>query len=82
MLDKLSMQINRGAKAKNALQNEIISQAFAEVEKEIIEGWKECSPFDPDLQATLKMNHEALKQVKQKLALYISKGEVATAQRK
>ena len=78
-VEKLRNQFSRGAKARAALDNEIISQAFEDVEKGIHTAWAESDPFDVQLQTTLRVKLMGLKDVRERLGYYISSGKAAEA---
>lgn len=67
----------RGGKANALLKSEIYQEAFREVERALIDKWKECPIRDVEGQTSLKMMHKLLSEVRGYIEQVAEDGKMA-----
>jgi hypothetical protein len=77
---KLQQDANRGAKAAALLQNELLNEAYEEIEAALIQKWKSSEPDDTDGRELTWHMLRANTRHKQLLQSHISNGKVAQAE--
>ena len=78
--DKLQAAINKGAKAKALVDNEVLTEAFFKLENEYIKAWRNWHATDTDGRERLWTAVNVLGKVRDNLNRMISDGKIAQTQ--
>lgn len=77
---KLRQQAERGERAKRLLENELLQEAFASVEKAIDDGWKGTSAHEKEQRENAYMMHRLLGNFREHIAQVVRTGDGAAKQ--
>ena len=77
---KLNGEIERRARAEALLQNELLREAFAELEQRYVEEWRGSEPRDADARERLWQAVNVLRKVKDHLSRVVRDGRLAQRQ--
>lgn len=78
----LSEQETRGRNAAELLDNELLKEALAAIESEVVEQWTDCPARDKEGKEALWQLMKTQQKFKAILTGYIENGKLATAQLK
>lgn len=79
-IDKTNRDLYRGENAKMLLDNPVLQEAFADIEKEIFEIWQNTKTGQQELREEAWLNHRAMKMLKLKLENWLNNGKIAKAE--
>ncbi len=74
---KLTQELDRGARAKEILENELYLEAWTSVEQALIQKWRDCPVRDKEGQHELKLMLKLLDDVKANLVHVLETGKFA-----
>ena len=77
--DSLRQDVLRAVEAEKLIKNDLLSQAFADVDADLIERWKKTDLFDAETREAIWREVKILGSLKAKLENHIRTGEVAKA---
>jgi hypothetical protein len=79
---KLNRDMVRGSKAKQLLENELLTEAFDELEKSYFGAWRQSTPMDVNAREKLYLAANIVAKVKDHLGLIVKNGKIAEAELK
>lgn len=79
---KLSREMVRGSKAKQLLENELLTEAFDELEKSYFAAWRRSEPSDAMAREKLYLAANIVAKVKDHLSLVVKGGKLAEVEMK
>ncbi len=74
---KLTQELDRGARAKEILENELYREAWTSVEQALIQKWRDCPVRDKEGQHELKLMLKLLDDAKAHLERVMASGKLA-----
>ena len=82
MIDEIALQkqVNRAQKAASLQDNDILNEAFAELEKEYIAFWRQTKPEDQLGREKCYLAINVVGKVKDHLASIVANGKLAAAE--
>jgi hypothetical protein len=78
--DKLERAIQRGARAKELLESDVMREVFRAIEADYIAGWRATSARDTDARERLWLAVQVLGLVKDHLVIVANNGKLAQAE--
>lgn len=77
MTEDLKHSVARGTRAKRILEDDMVVEAFAAIEKEIADGWKDSRAHDEKGRENAYLLHRILGQFKGEFERIVRDGDVA-----
>ena len=77
MSEDLKLSVARGVRAKRILEDDMVVEAFAAIEKTIEDGWKDSRAHDEKGRENAYLLHRILNQFKGEFERIVRDGEVA-----
>ncbi len=78
--DKIRSDAVKGARANALLNDETLTEAFASIERDYIEGWKATPARDTDARERLWQAVQIIGKVRTNLASMVANGQLAQAE--
>lgn len=82
MADKLQSDINRAARAEALNKDELLNEAFAELEAKYVEAWRTTRPTEEKAREKLYLAVNVARKVRDHLTKVINDGAIAKAELK
>lgn len=76
--NKLHRDVNRQAQAEALMRNELLTEAFAELDKTYVEAWRGAA--DPIAREQLWLAQGSLRKLRAHLGMVVSNGKLAQAE--
>lgn len=77
---KLGAQVERGDRARKILEDPLVAEAFAAVEREIVERWRTTEGADVDTREKAYLMQRLLGNLRGQFEAHVKTGELATKQ--